>query len=71
MKKKTFKAVAIVMAIISVLGLAACKKTEPVSNEIPEEPGEEITGDFSDDNMVEYYGCPNSKRVKKLNLLKK
>ena len=26
---------------------------------------------YDDDNMVAYYGCPNSKKVKKLNLMKR
>lgn len=74
MKKKTYKAIAIVMAIVSVLGLAACKKTEPVANNgNQEKPIENPNSDSGDDDVVDYdyYGCPNSKRVKKLNLVKK
>lgn len=57
MKKKSFKVIAIIMALVGILGLTACTKPLP--------------GNTKTDEIVEYYGCPNSKRVKKLRLIKK
>lgn len=59
MKKKIIALVLALMAAVSVLVLGGCRKDteEPFS----------FTESYDD---VEYYGCPNSKRVKKLNLRK-
>jgi len=56
-KKKSFKVIAIIMALVGILGLTACTKPLP--------------GNTKTDEIVEYYGCPNSKRVRKLRLIKK
>lgn len=64
MKKRTLFTVILVAA---VLILGACKTTksdDKTSNET------EISKEERNEEAVTYYGCPNSKRVKKLNLKK-
>lgn len=84
MKKKLIVTAA--LASLAVLGLCACKggeiKTEPV-NTVNTEDGKNNNGGNKTDSTTEeeptintfidadYYGCPNSNRIKKLNLKKK
>lgn len=58
MKKKL---VAILIVVLAVVTFGACKTS--TSTDEAENPGV-FDG-------VDYYGCPNSKRVKKLNLKKR
>jgi len=53
--KKFAKILTVICLIISVVTFGAC--TTPFHNNV--------------DDTVEYYGCPNSKRVKKLSLIKR
>lgn len=64
MKKKLLATVLVLLAFVT---FGACKvsKDKTETSEEDNKPREELITD------VTYYGCPNSKRVKKLNLLKK
>jgi len=57
--KKYRKVIAILMLVVSVISFGACRVN---SND---------TGNDDSEYMQTYYGCPNSKRVKKLSLIKR
>ncbi|MDO4458648.1 MAG: lipoprotein [Clostridia bacterium] len=63
------KILSLLLALLSLALLAGCnaeRKSDDSSAEIPLEAEEQTVSEF-----VEYYGCPNSKRISKLNLLKR
>lgn len=71
--KRTIALLTAAAAAAGILFLAGCKKAGP---EPYETDGKEIWDTQRSDRNEQnadacYYGCPNSKRVKKLNLLKK
>ena len=62
MKKRV---IAIILALVATLGLGVLVGCGVKNNEELNYPS---GGGYED--YVEYYGCPNSKRVKKLNIFK-
>ncbi|MBR1855281.1 MAG: hypothetical protein IJ794_19425 [Lachnospiraceae bacterium] len=78
MKKKVLAVLLLVGT--SILALAGCTTRKPKTEETQKEDevsdkqnenGQREMQEVDMDDMVCYYGCPNSKRVRKLNTVKK
>lgn len=71
MKKTKNILIVLIAAIIGFLaGAIGMRMCGNVDSQMETDSEDLDSEDLNEEDMVAYYGCPNSRRVKKLNLLK-
>lgn len=71
MKKSKNILIVLIAAIIGFLaGAIGMRMCGNVDSRVETDAEDLDSEDLKEEDMVAYYGCPNSRRVKKLNLLK-
>ena len=65
------KIAAMLLAVLSLAVLAGCHAEKQTAQEESEEEIYTVSEETVYNDYAEYYGCPNSKRISKLNLRKK